>query len=179
MALRMLKRARVQALKERDRIALELIRRRAIDVFLSSWGVVNRRAWRFVLRVDQDLGFSGAPLPPASTRARWLPGRLEVFGLAFCSIVAIADTLSGEGIVLIGLLAIGPAFSVFTRRWTWTAITGVWAVGLAVPLGIADGIWTTNTHFAHLAVVLAVTVLSTLAAAQTATRQPRRRLGDS
>jgi hypothetical protein len=176
----MLKRARVQALRNNDTIALEMIHREAISVCLSGWGFVHRRAWRLVLRVGQDLGLTDARLTaPAPREARWVPGRLEILGLTFCSIVAIADALSGEGIVLIGLLAIGPACSMFTGRWLWTAITGVWAVGLAVPLGVADGIWTTNTHFAHLGVVVAATVFSTLAAAHAVGRQAGSQLGDS
>jgi hypothetical protein len=67
--------------------------------------------------------------------------------------------------VLIGLLIIGPCSVLLTGRWVRTGLTGLLAIGLAVALGIPDGIWGTGTHLAFLAAVAVVTLTATLAAA--------------
>jgi hypothetical protein len=45
-----------------------------------------------------------------------------------------------------------------------TGLTGLWVVGLAVALGIPDGIWGTATQLAFLGAVAGVALVSTLAA---------------
>jgi hypothetical protein len=51
-------------------------------------------------------------------------------------------------------------------------LTGLCVIGLAVALGIPDGIWGTRTHLVFLAAVAAVALVSTLAAAVIETRTP-------
>jgi cation:H+ antiporter len=95
----------------------------------------------------------------------WPVRRLWVLGLALCVAVAAADAALGSRLVLIGLLIVGPCCVLLTGRWVPTGLTGLWAVGLAVILGVPDGIWGTGTHLAFLAAVTAVALASTLAAA--------------
>jgi hypothetical protein len=75
------------------------------------------------------------------------------------------DARLGHRVILIGLLIIGPCCAVLTGRWSRTALTGTWAVGLAVVLGLPDRIWGTAAHLAFLAAVLIVAVVSTIATA--------------
>jgi len=56
-------------------------------------------------------------------------------------IVAAADAGLGHRVVLTGLLIIGPCSKLITGRWIPTGLTGLCAIGLAVALGIPDGIW--------------------------------------
>jgi hypothetical protein len=46
-----------------------------------------------------------------------------------------------------------------------TALTGLWAIGLAVVLGLRDGIWGSATHVAFIAAVALVALVTTAAAA--------------
>jgi cation:H+ antiporter len=116
-------------------------------------------------------GGSPAPTPQASMmyRARFVPGwsvrRLWAFGLVLSVLVAAVDTLLGHHVVLIGLLIIGPCCVLLTGRWMPTALTGLWAISLAVVLGIPDGIWGSATHLAFLAAVAVVAAANTAAAA--------------
>jgi cation:H+ antiporter len=105
-----------------------------------------------------------------SAAARWLrpgwsAGRLWALGLVLTVAVAAADAGLGHRVVLIGLLIVGPCSVLLTGRWIPTGVTGLLAIGLAVALGIPDGIWGTGTHLAFLAAVTVVTVVATLAAA--------------
>jgi len=95
----------------------------------------------------------------------WPVRRLWVLGLASSVAVAAADAALGSRLVLIGLLIVGPCCVLLTGRWVPTGLTGLWAVGLAVILGVPDGIWGTATHLAFLAAVASVALVSTLAAA--------------
>jgi hypothetical protein len=104
-----------------------------------------------------------------SLLAGWPARRVWVLGLALCVAVAAADAALGSRLVLIGLLIVGPCCVLLTGRWVPTGLTGLWAVGLAVILGVPDGIWGTATHLAFLAAVTAVALASTLAAAAIST----------
>ena len=97
--------------------------------------------------------------------------QLWALGPVLASSVTIADLLTGPRIVLIGLLVIGPAHVMLTGRWIWTALTGVWVVGLSVALGLHDGIWGTETHVALVAAVAIVAVLTTIEAAALQARE--------
>ena len=66
----------------------------------------------------------------------------------------------GASRTLVGLLVLGPSCAVLTRRWSRTAISGTVELGLAVLLGVPDGIWGTATHLTFIAAVLAVAVVS-------------------
>ncbi|HUK69621.1 MAG TPA: hypothetical protein VLW50_12860 [Streptosporangiaceae bacterium] len=101
---------------------------------------------------------------------RWL----WILGMALTATAAAADAVLGARVVLIGLLIIGPCSVLLTGRWVPTGITGLWATGLAVVLGIPDRIWGTYTHLAFLAAVAVVALANTAAAAIIETRRPLR-----
>jgi hypothetical protein len=145
--------------------------------------------------VDQLAGRSGAP--SANGRAqvsKWsrmsghpeswlntqslLPGwsvrRLWVLGLALCFIITVTDAGLGRRVVLMGLLVIGPCCVLLTGRWVPTGLTGLWAIGLAMVVGLPDGIWGTGTFVAFLAAVAVVACVSTVAAALIEIRRPVR-----
>jgi cation:H+ antiporter len=115
---------------------------------------------------------AGSPASAPSLLPGWPVRRLWVLGLALSVAVAAADAALGSRLVLIGLLIIGPCCVLLTGRWIPTGLTGLWAVGLAVILGVPDGIWGTGTHLAFLAAVTAVALASTLAAAVISTLRP-------
>ena len=115
--------------------------------------------------------FPASSRPPQSPMRResllpgWPVGRLWGLGLALSVLVAATDALLGHRVVLIGLLIIGPCCVLLTGRWVPTGLTGLWVIGLAVVLGVPDGIWGTTTHLAFLGAVIVVALANTLAAA--------------
>ncbi len=116
------------------------------------------------------------PYQPPAGRQSLLPGwpvrRLWLLGLALTATAAAADAALGARVVLIGLLIIGPCSVLLTGRWVPTGTTGLWAISLAVILGIPDRIWGTSTHLAFLAAVAVVALANTAAAAVIETRWP-------
>jgi hypothetical protein len=94
----------------------------------------------------------------------WPVGRLWALSLLLPVLVAAVDAALGPAVVLIGLLIVGPCSALLTGRWLPTALTGLWVIGLAVVLGIPDGIWGTVTHLAFISAVTSV-ALTTIAAA--------------
>jgi hypothetical protein len=94
----------------------------------------------------------------------WPAHRLWMIGIASTTLVAIVDALLGRRVVLIGLLVVGPCCTVLTGRWLPTALTAGWAIGLAVLLGVPDGIWANAAHLEFVGAVLTV-ALATIAAA--------------
>jgi cation:H+ antiporter len=128
----------------------------------------------------QERGRARAPWPHQSQAgqesrlAGWPVRRLWILGLALTAMAAAADAALGARVVLIGLLIIGPCSVLPTGRWVPTGITGLWATGLAVVLGIPDRIWGTTTHLAFLAAVAVVALANTAAAAIIETRGPLR-----
>jgi cation:H+ antiporter len=113
---------------------------------------------------------------PALDRESMLPGwsvsRLWALALVMSVIVAGADAALGRHVVLIGLLIVGPCCALLTGRWVLTGLTGLWVIGLAIALGVPDGIWGTGIHLVFLAAVASVACASTLAAALITTRKP-------
>jgi hypothetical protein len=105
------------------------------------------------------------PAAAGPQRPGWTTGRLWALGLSLTALAAAADAGLGHRVVLIGLLIVGPCSVLLTGRWVLTGLTGLFAIGLAVALGIPDGIWGTGTHLAFLAAVTVVTLAATLAAA--------------
>lgn len=97
--------------------------------------------------------------------AGWPVTRLWVLGLEGSFIVAAVDAILGNRVILIGLLIVGPCCVVLTGRWVPTALTGLWVTGLAVVLGLPDGIWGTAIFFIWLGAVAVVAFASTAAAA--------------
>ncbi len=116
------------------------------------------------------------PAPAAAERESMLPGwsvpRLGALALVMTVIVAATDAALGHHVVLIGLLIIGPCCALLTGRWVLTGVTGLWVIGLAIVLGIPDGIWGTSIHLVFLAAVAGVACVSTLAAAVITIRKP-------
>ena len=109
---------------------------------------------------------------PPRTRARedsllagWSVTRVWYLALAISSFIAAADAILGQRVILIGLLIAGPCCGLFTGRRAQTAITGVWAIALAMILGLPDGIWGTSTHVALLGAVIIAAIATTASAA--------------
>jgi hypothetical protein len=139
---------------------------------------------------DQDrpgcLAVSGHPPPadarfPAGSRSwkerkslvpGWPVRKLWFLGLGIPAAVAVIDAVLGPRLILIGLLIAGPCCALLTGRWIPTGLAGAWVIGLAVVLGLPDGIWGTRTHLAFLAAVTAVAMVSILAAALIENRAP-------
>jgi cation:H+ antiporter len=109
-----------------------------------------------------------------SLLAGWPVKRLWILGLAGSFIVAVIDAMLGTRVILIGLLIVGPCCVVLTGRWVPTALTGLWVTGLAVVLGLPDGIWGTAIFFIWLSAVAVVALASTAAAAFIQTLGPVR-----
>ena len=102
----------------------------------------------------------------------WPARRLWILGPTVSLIVAAADAALGARVVLIGLLITGPCCVLLTGRWVPTGLTGLWVTGLAVMLGIPDGIWGTGTHVVFLAAVAGAAAACTVAAARITARRP-------
>jgi sigma-B regulation protein RsbU (phosphoserine phosphatase) len=66
------------------------------------------------------------------------------------SAIALLDAWTGSRAVLLGLLIVGPLLAAATLDTQATAIVGLYAVGLAVLLGIPDGIFATTDHLLRL-----------------------------
>ena len=125
-----------------------------------------------------------SPVPDRSSprRARkaalvpgWPTRKLCLLGLELSVCVALVDAALGHRAILIGLLIAGPCCVLLTGRWVPTGLTGLWVIGLAVILGLPDGIWGTSTHLVFLAAVAAVALASTLAAGFIQIRTPPER----
>jgi Ca2+/Na+ antiporter len=102
----------------------------------------------------------------------WPVRRLWALGMSLTLAVAVVDAALGPRVVLIGLLIIGPCSVLLTGRWRLTGLTGLWAAGLGIALGVPDGIWGTVTQFAFLAAVAVVAAASTVGAALIQARRP-------
>jgi cation:H+ antiporter len=102
----------------------------------------------------------GTSADRAPRRGSLLPGwtarRLWIVSMIAASAVAATDAATGHRVVLIGLLIVGPCIALLTGRWLPAAATGVWVCGLAVLLGLPDGIWATGTHLVFISVVALV-----------------------
>jgi hypothetical protein len=105
----------------------------------------------------------------------WPVRKLCLLGLELSVAVAVADAALGHRVILIGLLITGPCCVLLTGRWKPTALTGLWVTGLAVVLGLPDGIWGTSTHLIFLAAVAAVALAATLGAGLIQARIPPER----
>jgi cation:H+ antiporter len=97
----------------------------------------------------------------------WPAHRLWALGIASTALVAAVDALLGNRVVLIGLLIVGPCCALLTGRWVPTASTAGLAIGLAVLLGVPDGIWASAAHLEFVGAVVVVALANTAAAAIT------------
>jgi cation:H+ antiporter len=102
--------------------------------------------------------------PDQSLLAGWSIKRVWYLALLITALIAAADAILGHHLILIGLLIAGPCCALLTGRWLPTVTAGAWAVALAVPLGVPDGIWGTFTHLVLLAAVVIVAAVSTSSA---------------
>jgi hypothetical protein len=122
------------------------------------------------LALAASLGpFTRASRCAAAGRESLLPGwsasRLWALSILLAALVAAVDAAAGPRLVLIGLLIAGPCTALLTGRWLPTALTGAWACGLAVVLGVPDGIWATAVHLVFISTVASVAAVATAAAA--------------
>ena len=92
----------------------------------------------------------------ASLVPRWPVRRLWAISMVTAAVIAAIDAATGPRVVLIGLLSTGPCIALLTGKWLPTALAGAWACGLAVVLGLPDGIWATAMHIAFVAAVAIV-----------------------
>jgi hypothetical protein len=106
---------------------------------------------------------AAAPPREQSLLAGCSVGQVWGFALVLSSVIAATDAIL-TNVVLIAMLAIGPISGLLTGRRTMTATVGIWALALAVALGLPDKIWGTSTQFIDLSVVVAAALLSTSAA---------------
>jgi hypothetical protein len=104
-----------------------------------------------------------APAREQSMLGGWSVGQVWGFALILSSLIAATDAILTH-VVLIALLAAGPFCGLLTGRWARTASTGIWAIVLAVPLGLPDHIWGTRTQLVDLSVVAVAALLSIFAA---------------
>jgi cation:H+ antiporter len=99
------------------------------------------------------------PVPRrASLIPQWPARRLWAVSMVCTAVIAAADAATGHHVVLIGLLITGPCIALLTGNWLPTTIAGTWACGLAVVLGLPDGIWATTTHIAFITAVATVAI---------------------
>jgi len=111
---------------------------------------------------------TGQPTPGRDTRhqsllAGWSVSRVWWLALILSSIIAATDAMLSH-VILIPLLAAGPFCGLLTGRWIRTATVGIWAVALAILLGLPDEIWGTHMQLVYLGYVTAASLLSTSAA---------------
>jgi cation:H+ antiporter len=128
-------------------------------------------------RAAGDTRASSPPFMPGPTsagravarRASLLPGwtvrRLWVASMIASSAVAAADAATGARAVLIGFLIVGPCTALLSGRWLAVTTTGAWTCGLAVLLGLPDGIWATSTHLAFISATASVAAAAAVGAA--------------
>jgi hypothetical protein len=89
-------------------------------------------------------------------------------GIAWSSLVAVADACTGRHVVLSGFALLGPVCVFFTGRWLRTALAGAWATGLVLVLGVPDGIWGSGLETPLICAAVVVAVISTLLLVMTA-----------
>lgn len=93
----------------------------------------------------------------------WSVNRVWWLALILSSTIAATDAMLTH-VILIPLLAAGSFCGLLTGRWTRTATAGIWAVVLAVLLGLPDEIWDTHAQLVDVGGVALAALLSTIAA---------------
>jgi hypothetical protein len=116
---------------------------------------------------------TGAASRPASLLPGWTALQVWAASMIVVTAVAAADAATGHRVVLIGLLMAGPCIALLTGRWRPATVTGVWACGLAVLLGVPDGIWGTGTQVAFVTAIAVVAAVSVIGAAMIQASQRR------
>jgi serine phosphatase RsbU (regulator of sigma subunit) len=87
------------------------------------------------------------------------------------SAIALLDAWTGPRAVLLGLLVAGPLLAAASLDAPRTAVVGAYALGLAVLLGIPDGIFATTDHLLRLLGVAAGAALGTFIAHRRAAQE--------
>ncbi len=108
---------------------------------------------------------AGAAGPRASLLPGWTARRVWAISMIAVAMVAAVDAATGHRVVLIGLLIVGPCIALLSGWWLPATATGVCACGLAVVLGLPDGIWATSTHLAFIAATTTVAAVAAAGAA--------------
>lgn len=131
----------------------------------ASWRITLplRAAKHGIQRLQPAHQGSAIPARDQSLLAGWSVSQVWWFALILSSIIAVTDAVLSH-VVLIVLLTVGPFCGLLTGRWARTATAGIWAVVLAVLLGVPDKIWDTGTQLLDVSTVAAVALLSTFAA---------------
>jgi hypothetical protein len=111
---------------------------------------------------------AGQSLPEPDTRHQslltgWSVSRVWWLAFIISSIIAATDAVLSH-VVLIPLLVAGPFCGLLTGRWIRTATVGIWAIALAIILGLPDEIWGTHVQLVYLGFVTVAALLSTSAA---------------
>lgn len=140
----------------------------------ASWRITAplRAAKHGMRRLRSARHGSAIPTRDQSLLAGWSVSQVWWFALILNSIIAATDAVLSH-VVLIALLVAGPFCGLLTGRWARTATAGIWAVVLAVLLGLPDEIWDTGTQLLDVGTVAAVALLSTFAATLIERRQYR------
>jgi hypothetical protein len=94
-----------------------------------------------------------------SLLAGWSVNRVWWLALILNSLIAVSDAVLSH-LILIPLLAAGPICCLLTGRWIRTATVGIWAIALAILLGVPDEIWGTHVQLDYIVFIAAVSVLS-------------------
>jgi phosphoserine phosphatase RsbU/P len=87
------------------------------------------------------------------------------------SAIALADAWTGARAILLGLLIVGPLLAAASLDTQRTAIVGLYALGLAVLVGLPDGIFATSDHLLRLLGVAAGAGLGAVIAHRRAERE--------
>ena len=124
------------------------------------WHWADAAAAILVGGIAMHLGIASAGVGKR-TRPRLRASQFAWIGFALTCGVAAIDALLGDRVVLIGLLVLGPACAAVSLRPRPTFAVSLWAVALAVALGVADGIWATYEHLAFTAAVVVVGIVNT------------------
>ena len=116
---------------------------------------------------QQPAGGTTADAAPrrASLVPGWTARRLWAASMIAASAVAAIDAATGHRVILIGLVIVGPCIALLTGWWLPATLTGAWACGLAVLLGLPDGIWATGTHLAFIFATAIVAACAAVGAA--------------
>jgi serine phosphatase RsbU (regulator of sigma subunit) len=97
--------------------------------------------------------------------------RSMLVAVLITSTIALLDAWTGARAILLGLLIAGPLLAAASLDVQRTAIVGLYALGLAVLLGIPDGIFATTDHLLRLLGVATGTALGAFLAYRQAKRE--------
>jgi serine phosphatase RsbU (regulator of sigma subunit) len=111
--------------------------------------------------------FLGAVYQETAVQAK---SRSMLVAVLVTSAIALLDAWTGSRAILLGLLITGPLLAAASLDAQRTAIVGLYALGLAVLLGIPDGIFATTDHLLRCLAVATGGALGALVAHRRAER---------